>query len=173
MLTSLNDFYRYLMENFNQVLEIISKIKNSGNHFFKSSDFKSAARKYKKAQKFISHLRDCMGSSNDDEEMKIREIEVPICLNIAAVLLKQNDFEAALKECEKVIEIQPENKKALFRRGQARFGLKDYDEALKDLQKVKALEPNDTGVANEIIKVKKAKQSYAEKEKKLYGKMFK
>ena len=47
-------------------------------------------RKYKKAVKYISVLRDSMGSTNDEEEPKIRLVEVPICLNMAAVALKVN-----------------------------------------------------------------------------------
>ena len=72
-----------------------------------------------------------------------------------------------------MLEIDESNKKALFRRGQARFGMKDYDLALKDLNVVSKMEPTDKAVANELVKVKKAKQIHVEKEKSMYGKMFK
>ena len=86
---------------------------------------------------------------------------------------QQNGWDDALAQCEKVLEIEPTNKKALFRRGQARFGIKDYNLAIKDLTEVNKLEPNDRAVASELIKVKKAKQMSVEKEKNMYGKMFK
>jgi hypothetical protein len=38
-----------LQENFDKVLDMANKIKNSGNVFFKSKDFDKAVRKYKKA----------------------------------------------------------------------------------------------------------------------------
>ena len=75
--------------------------------------------------------------------------------------------------CDKVIEIEPNNVKALFRRAQARLGRQDFELALQDLARVKELEPNDKGVAAEFGKVKKAQQQYKEKEKSLYSKMFK
>ena len=75
--------------------------------------------------------------------------------------------------CDKVLEIDPANVKALFRRAQARLGRQDYELALKDLNAARESEPNDNGVAGEIAKVKKAQQMYKEKEKNIYAKMFK
>jgi len=43
---------------------------------------------------------------------------------------------------------------------------------LEDFNQAKTLDPNDKGILNEIAKVKKAKADYAQKEKKMYGKMF-
>ena len=39
----------FLLENFDKVLDMASKIKSAGNSFFKSKDFDKAIRKYKKA----------------------------------------------------------------------------------------------------------------------------
>jgi len=39
----------FLQENFTKVLEVTTKIKNAGNHFYKAKDFKNAVIKYKKA----------------------------------------------------------------------------------------------------------------------------
>ena len=79
----------YLKENFCKILDIIAKIRSSGNHFFKQKEFDTAVRKYRKAKKYISLLRESMGSTEDEEEAQIRAVEVPTCLNVAAVLLKQ------------------------------------------------------------------------------------
>jgi hypothetical protein len=51
--------------------------------------------------------------------------------------------------------------------------MKDFDLAIKDLNAVSKMEPSDKAIANELIKVKKAKQMHVEKEKSMYGKMFK
>ena len=163
----------YLVENFSRVLDVISKIKAAGNFFYKRSDVTKAMRKYTKAKKYISLLRESMGSTNEAEEAKIRELEVPCCLNIAAVKLKESDFDSALAECDKVLEIDPDNLKAIYRRGQARFGMKEYDLALQDLNFVRRAEPGDKAVAAELARVKKARQASVEKEKSMYGKMFK
>jgi len=161
-----------LMENFSKVLEIIGKIKNAGNQYYKAKDTKNAVRKYKKAAKYIDHLRENMGATEEDEEEQIRKVEVPIVLNIAAAFILDKKWDEAKKECDKVLEIQETNIKALYRRGQCHLGRRDYDLALEDFNQAKTLDPNDKGILNEIAKVKKAKADYAQKEKKMYGKMF-
>ena len=62
----------YLHENFEKVLEVIAKIKNAGNHFYKEKNYQKAVQKYKKSCRYIEHLRTCMGSTEDDEEGKAR-----------------------------------------------------------------------------------------------------
>ena len=168
----------YLMSNFKKVLEIINNIKASGNHFYKAGDNRAAVKKYRKALKYISHLRDSMGSTEDVEEEQIRAVEVPACLNMAAALLRttprtQEGLEEAKKQCENVLEIEPDNAKALFRRGQVGFWKQDYADALADLARVRELQPGDKGVLLEIEKVKKARAALVQKEKSMYGKMFK
>ncbi len=54
---------RYLVENFEKVMDTVAKIKSSGNHFFKQQNLKTAIRKYRKALKYINLLRDSMGST--------------------------------------------------------------------------------------------------------------
>ena len=95
-----------------------------------------------------------------------------LVLNMAAAFILDKKWDEALKECTKVLEIQENNVKALFRRGQCYLGKRDYDLALEDFNTAKNLEPNDKGILGEIAKVKKAKLEYAQKEKKMFSKMF-
>jgi len=168
----LEDVDWYLQENFDKVLEIITKIKNAGNQFYKEKNYQKAVRKYRKSCKYIEHLRTCMGSTEDNEEEQIRKVEVPCCLNIAAANIAEKKWDEAKVECDKVLEIQEDNIKALFRRGQCHLGKKDYDLAMEDLNKAREFEPNDKGIMQEIAKTKKAKVAYAQKEKQMYSKMF-
>ena len=91
---------------------------------------------------------------------------------MAAALILEKKWDESLKECDKVLEIQEGNVKALFRRGQCYLGKRDYDLALADFNQAKTLAPSDKGILNEIAKVKKAKLEYAQKEKKMFSKMF-
>merc|ERR1712213_189382 len=163
----------FLEDNQAKVLEICGIIKNAGNTFYRSKDYTKAVRKYTKACRYLSSLRDAMGTTEEEEEEKIRAVEIPLKLNIAACHLASKNWDEAKKECENVIEVQESNSKALFRRGRALLGMNDFDGALKDLQKVRELQPDDKGVLNEIARAKKAKLDMVQKEKKLYSKMFK
>jgi len=162
----------YLQENFDKVLEIITKIKNAGNQFYKEKNYQKAVVKYKKSCRYIEHLRTSMGSTEDGEEEQIRKVEVPCCLNIAAALIAEKKWDVAIVECDKVLQIQEDHIKALFRRGQCNLGKADYDLAMIDFNRARELEPNDKGILQEIAKTKKAKLEYAQKEKKMYSKMF-
>jgi len=184
-----DDFW-FLQNNFSKILDIITKIKNAGNHFYKAKEYKKAIQKYRKACRYIEHLRTNMGSTEEDEEEAIRKVEIPIKLNIAAVMIAQKNFDDAVKELDTIIEIQEENEKdenkrdltsykdwfvkAYYRRGQCYLGRNDYDIAIENLSKARELEPNDKGILNEIAKVKKTKTEYAKKEKEMWaGKLFK
>ena len=96
----------YLQTNFPVILEIVTNIKESGNTFYRAGDHQSATTKYKKCCKYIKLLRDTVGSTDDDEEKLVRAVEVPCVLNIAAVKLKSKDYDEAIYECNKVLDIE-------------------------------------------------------------------
>jgi peptidyl-prolyl isomerase D len=58
----------YLQSNFSRVLEIMTDIKESGNHYYRTGDHVTATRKYRKCCKYIKLLRDTMGQTDDEEE---------------------------------------------------------------------------------------------------------
>jgi len=169
----------YLQSNFPKILEIITNIKESGNIFYRAGDHVKATGKYKKCCKYIKLLRDTVGSTDDEEEKLVRAVEVPCVLNIAAVKLKFKEYDEAIYECNKVLEIEEELEyapewvsKARYRRGQAQNGKQNFDLALKDLLVVQKLQPHDGGVKKEIVVLKKAVEDYKKQERKMYGKMF-
>jgi len=179
------DFW-FLQDNFAKILEIITKIKDAGNTFYRAKDYKKAIKKYRKACRYIEKLRTDMGSTEDEEEEEIRRVEVPCLLNMGAVYIAEKNFDDALKEMTKILEIQEDDEserdltgykqwfvKAYYRRGQCYLGKNEYGLALDDLSKARDLEPNDKGILNEIARVKKVKTEYAKKEKQMYGKLFK
>jgi len=179
------DFW-FLQDNFAKILEIITKIKDAGNTFYRAKDCKKAIKKYRKACRYIEKLRTDMGSTEDEEEEEIRRVEVPCLLNMGAVYIAEKNFDDALKEMTKILEIQEDDEserdltgykqwfvKAYYRRGQCYLGKNEYGLALDDLSKARDLEPNDKGILNEIARVKKVKTEYAKKEKQMYGKLFK
>ncbi len=63
--------------------------------------------------------------------------KVPLLLNSAACRQKGGDFGGALKDCNKALEIQPSNLKALFRRANCYFETNALDLAQQDIRKVK------------------------------------
>lgn len=56
------------------------------------------------------------------EEAELLDVKVKCLNNLAASQLKLDHYEAALKSCNLVLEHQPGNIKALFRKGKVRLG---------------------------------------------------
>ena len=57
-----------------------------------------------------------------DEEAALvflREIELPVCLNLGLCYIKIQEYQLAIKYCTQAIERDDENDKAFYRRGLA------------------------------------------------------
>ncbi len=81
-------------------------------------------------------------------------------------------YDSALESLNEALDIAPDNAKALYRRGQAFHGKREYDKSLTDLQEAQKLAPNDKAIASEIAAVKGEIQAYKARERKAYSKLF-
>jgi tetratricopeptide (TPR) repeat protein len=93
-------------------------------------------------------------------------------LNLALVHNKLNNFQEALKNCGLALEIDGKNVKALFRRGQAHFGLKEFEKAKQDFDMVLFFEQTNKAAAVELKKVNEAIKAHKQREKQTYANMF-
>ena len=89
-------------------------------------------------------------------------------LNLAACYLKSEDYNKVTEHCTSALELEPENVKGLFRRGQAYAKLHEYDKAKQDFTKAQGLDQENKAVTNQIRQVDAAMK----KEKQMYQKMF-
>ncbi|CAH1773410.1 unnamed protein product [Owenia fusiformis] len=95
--------------------------KDKGNEAFRCGDFEESITYYSRSLSLISTA----ASFN----------------NRALAYLKLKHWDEAIKDCNTVLSLEPDNIKAFLRRGVAREGKKDYVNAKTDIQKVLALEP--------------------------------
>ncbi|CAB3225506.1 unnamed protein product [Arctia plantaginis] len=134
-----------------ELISCIKDIKNVGNCFFGDGEYKSAVRKYQKCLRYLNHV------FNDTENIKetetrehLQEIRTTYLLqcnlNLAACYMKLEDYRACVNFCTEVLELDPRNEKALYRRGQANYALKNYDDALMDLKQAEKISPNNRAV---------------------------
>jgi peptidyl-prolyl isomerase D len=154
----------------NEKLEILEKIKDAGNYFYKMNDFGRSARKYRKLMRYCNHFKD---DTRDSEELKtLDEFQLVNLTNLAATDLKQNDFEDVIYSCNAAIKINPINTKAYYRRGIANLELKNYEMALEDLKMALSILPNNKAIMKEFERARKHLMDYREIEKVHYKKMF-
>jgi tetratricopeptide (TPR) repeat protein len=118
-----------------------------------------------------------LARANNDGDYTVEQLDewrVPAQLNFAACLLKLQDYPECAKNCSEVIEKDPVNVKAYFRRGVAlaRRGL-DLDGAEADFKFVLEMEPKNGDAAKELKLLQKKIRASDQNAKKMFGNFFK
>jgi len=85
---------------------------------------------------------------------------------------KLQDFGECLTKTNETLTEEPNNVKALVRRGQAHMMMGNNDLAKDDFKRALELEPNNADVKKLMAANKKRIQDHKDKERKLYGNMF-
>ncbi|CAK9097335.1 N-terminally processed] [Durusdinium trenchii] len=108
-----------------------------------------------------------------EEEASTRRGQlVALHLNLSLCATKAGLFALARRHAETALGAEPENAKALFRRGQAAAGQGDYEDALKDLQRAAELMPQDRGIRSEIQAVQRDLRAHREAQKNMFVNVF-
>jgi len=140
-------------ENVSEKISSATKEKDEGNKCYSSGDLPKASYYYHRA---LMYLNGMVGISPEDTK-KVNDIKIAVYNNLAASQLKLNKPNRAITFSTKVLEIDQNNVKALFRRGKAYSTVGDLDRAAEDLQKVEKLDPNDKAVKQELALLKQKK----------------
>ena len=152
-------------------IRLAEERKQNGNEHFKRKDYDKAARRYEKALQYV--VTGAGLDPKDEEQQRMaKEKRLPCYLNLAACYLKLAKPQLALKNAGKAIEMEPENVKALYRRGTAAAQLEDFDTAKVDLQRACKLDPQNKAARQELEKVLAKRKAVLAKEKKMFSKMF-
>ncbi|CAB4427007.1 unnamed protein product [Rhizophagus irregularis] len=161
-----------------KLLEIAQKVKDIGNDYFKKGDYLNASKKYTKAIRYLNEKTTFEDDDPPELEKKFYSLKISCYLNKAACSLKLQNWKNAVDDTTIVLEMSPEylldadKAKALYRRGSAKVGMKDEEEAVKDLQQALKLNPQDAAIAKEIAIAKQKLKAREEKQKKAFAKMF-
>jgi len=152
-----------------QLLDAADKLRNLGNEFFKKPDMKSAITKYTKALRYV----DDVDESSAEWESKLKHHRHQILLNRAAANLSLKQYKQVKEDCEEVLKEDKDNGKAMARLAKAKAYSKDYDEAVEVLQRAIALNPDDAGLTELLLKVKQHIAADRKRQSESYAKMFK
>ncbi|XP_033887944.1 peptidyl-prolyl cis-trans isomerase FKBP4 [Acipenser ruthenus] len=143
-------------------------VKEKGTQYFKEGKYKQAALQYKKIVSWLDHES---GLSEQDEQ-KARALRLAAHLNLAMCFIKIQEHAQALENCSKALELDSCNEKALFRRSEALFALKEFEEARNGFQKVVQLYPDNKAAKTQITACQRFLREQYEKDKRLYANMF-
>eukprot|EP00258_Populus_trichocarpa_P011893 XP_002321107.3 peptidyl-prolyl cis-trans isomerase FKBP62 isoform X2 [Populus trichocarpa] len=154
--------------NTQEKIEAAGKKKEEGNAWFKAGKYERASRRYEKAAKFIEYD----SSFTDEEKQQSKVLKISCKLNNAACKLKLKDYKEAEKLCSKVLELDGQNVKALYRRAQAYIQLVDLDLADIDIKRALEIDPDNRDVKLEYKILKDKVREYNKKEAQFYSNIF-
>ncbi|XP_061678000.1 peptidyl-prolyl cis-trans isomerase FKBP4 [Syngnathoides biaculeatus] len=154
--------------NASEKLEQSVVVKEKGTQYFKEGKFNQASVQYKR---IVSWLENESGLS-EEEENKAKALRLAAHLNLAMCYLKLKEPNQALENCNKALELDKSSEKALFRRGEALSGMKEFDKARDDFQRVVQLYPSNKAAKSQIVLCQKQIREQHEKDKRTYANMF-
>ena len=110
---------------------------------------------------------------------ELTKIRFTLHSNSSLLQIKLKSFTDAKSSADNALEIEEketvpnqDRAKALYRKALALQGLKDDDEAAKNLEKAQELAPGDVALTNALRDAKKKAAEQARKEKAAYSKFF-
>ena len=151
----------------------IPVLKEEGNSLYKEGKHNLASEKYFQA---LSYLEEQIIKEKPKSETwhAITKQKVPLLLNYAQCKLLMQDYADAIRQTTSVLEVEPKNIKALYRRGKAHSASWDVEEATRDLRKAAELDNSLTHAVEKELRAlgERVKEKDVAERDRLRGKMF-
>jgi len=160
-------------------IEYAKARREAASELFRAKRYRLAAHLYHKAYEvlgFVDTFRarksmGFLGFSTEERRAKVNELKKLCMLSRALCLIKAGIYRRAIKACNYVLEDEPQNVKALFRKAQARLATGDPFRALPDAMAALRLEPQNQEIRDLIARAKAQKKDLDRTAKGMYGNM--
>ncbi|XP_046881355.1 peptidyl-prolyl cis-trans isomerase FKBP5 [Hypomesus transpacificus] len=149
-------------------LDMAVGVKHKGNHYYKAGRYYQAVIQY---QRIVSWLEMECGTGVEQQQ-RIRDLLMLSQLNLALCFLRLKDFSQAVDNCNKVIEVDGKNEKALYRRGEARLLRNEFGLALTDFRQVLQVNSSNRAARAQISICQRKIREHHERDKIIYANMF-
>lgn len=158
------------------IVKIATDLKDMGNKAFKTGELEVGLSKYQKGLRYLHEYPVPLDNDPPTLGKELSSLKFSLQSNSSLLQNKLKDYNEAVKSATNALEVEgitdAEKGKALFRRGQAYYGLKEEEKSLADLQAAQKAVPSDAGVQKEIAAIKKAAAEQKAKEKAKYKNAF-
>uniref|UniRef100_A0A2R5LG15 peptidylprolyl isomerase n=1 Tax=Ornithodoros turicata TaxID=34597 RepID=A0A2R5LG15_9ACAR len=142
--------------------------KSKGTNFLKAGKYELALQYYKRAVDLLEHEENLEGEKKEKRDA----LMLANYLNTALCHLKVDNFHDTIAACTSALALDPKNEKALFRRGQAYVGTKEFDVALKDFEQVLKVDANNKAARNQLSICQTKLSQELQREKQFYKSIF-
>ncbi|XP_055837702.1 peptidyl-prolyl cis-trans isomerase FKBP8 [Episyrphus balteatus] len=154
--------------------------KERANFWYNRNEFNIAIQLYRRALEYLDDRDGDPDANIDTEDLELSNGDLQSILddrlvvynNLAMAQIKISAYDAALASVEHVLRCQPNNHKALYRKGRILEGKGDTKGAISLLQKAATLEPDSRTIQQDLAKliIKARREEHNEKE--MYQKML-
>lgn len=144
-----------------------TEMKEAGTVLFKAGKFDEAAVKYESAAEIVFDDEEGEHVPDDDQALYIS-----CCGNAAMCYIKLGDWSSAIHACKKVLDVDKDNVKALYRRGVAKMRCGLFKESKADLMAAHNIDKSNKDVRKSLAQLKEAMTNSKKKEKAAYSGMF-
>ncbi|OXB71096.1 UNVERIFIED_CONTAM: hypothetical protein H355_016981 [Colinus virginianus] len=93
-------------------------------------------------------------------------------LNLAMCYLKLREYTKAVECCDKALGLDQDNEKGLYRRGEARLLMNEFELAKCDFQRVLEVNPQNKAARSQISVCQKKTKEHNERDRRIYANMF-
>jgi len=154
--------------NEEEKLQSALDMKEKGTKFLQQGKLSLALNKYNG----IVLLLEFSKPENEELAAKYKAALLAGWLNMSLINLKMNETADCIKNCDKVLEKDLTNVKALYRKAQAYQQRKDFDEAIDIYNKVAELDPTNKAALQQILDCKEQIKEVTNSQRKLFKRMF-
>lgn len=158
-------------------LRIGRRKKDCGNYWFARQEIPFAMQCYRKAIEYFDDEALTLDVPIDrfslpEEHQILLGERLKALNNLALCQIKIDALDSALMSLSYVLKVEPNNEKALYRKGKALQSKNRIDEALGIYKRIQTLYPNNTQVKADILKLSSIQKKNKEKETRLSKKML-
>lgn len=134
------------------LIRLAKGFNRQGNQYFSEGKFQDARQAHESAIYYIDLIKDQTDSTKD--------LQVKLYQNVSLDFNQLGEFDLALIQCTRVIQLDSSAAKAYFIRALAYSGKKLFDKALEDLAEAIKIEPDDVELLAERTKIETLRASY-------------
>ncbi|KAJ1139004.1 hypothetical protein NDU88_005382 [Pleurodeles waltl] len=143
-------------------------VKDKGAVYFKAGKYMQAIIQY---SKIVSWLEMEYGLS-EAEQKTSKCFLLAAFLNLAMCNIKLREYMRAVELCEKALGLDQTNEKGLYRRGEARLLMNEFELARLDFERVLEVNPQNKAAKSQIAVCQRKAKEHNERDRIIYANMF-
>eukprot|EP00771_Trimastix_marina_P001703 gnl/Trimastix_PCT/2794.p1 GENE.gnl/Trimastix_PCT/2794~~gnl/Trimastix_PCT/2794.p1 ORF type:complete len:205 (-),score=41.46 gnl/Trimastix_PCT/2794:80-664(-) len=141
--------------------------KEQGNQFFRAKEWKRAAFAYLQA---LACIR--TGRTNPEVPQEVKDLKIRLHSNLAACYLALKNYARCIENAEEVLRLEPNNVKAIYRKGSAYLEMNELDRARTELRRAIEMSPRSQEIRRKYDAIAVRERELHAKQRQQFAGMF-